>query len=193
MRFIRTKYGFPVSRTRWILCLQSPRFACHPQNKYLLSWCWEEIIISDFSLTCGILENPPEGWEEAAYEVWRNSFGVSTEVWNGKNFGSTDPRWEGKHVEFVVGPMLCFEASCPAGKFIEDSEISDIVKVMFQTMFGGKRKPEGGASEVECNGLEIEIPDEIRLAKLGVHQRLASISFPIGKERAEAFLSNLYD
>jgi hypothetical protein len=81
--------------------------------------------------------------------------------------------------------MLCLEASCLEGKFVEDSEIQEIVKVMFQTMFGGKRQRQDGQLVVDCNGLEVEVPEKLRLSKLGVRERLARVSLPNGKEKAE--------
>lgn len=145
---------------------------------------WEETMISDLHRARRVLDCPPPGWDEISYTKWRDSFGVSQEVWNNKDFGATDSRWEGKPVEFVVGPMLTFEAACPSGYFVRESEIKHILREMFNTMFGGIRKQVGNGP-VNCNGKPVEISAAIQLSSLSVRERVQQVERQIGSERAQ--------
>ena len=140
------------------------------------------------------LERPPDGWDTATYMRWRDGFGATKGCWNDNNFGAGgDMR---SSMEFVAGPLVSLEAAAPSGRPIADAEIEAVVSDMLATMFHERNPATHPAAteeahpvaprQLDCNGIEVQIRESVRLSGRTVQQRVDGLSAPLGSQRGAA-------
>ncbi|GAB5368134.1 hypothetical protein AAMO2058_001292100 [Amorphochlora amoebiformis] len=137
-------------------------------------------------------------WNFNVYHKWRDSFGIDSKCWNGKNFGSSGSLNDS--MEFLAGPLLTLEACAPSGKHYENHQMGKLVADIVKTMFVSRdaaTHPDAKLDErakrklVDCGKIEVKAPEMLRLNNLKFQDRLKSLLAPIGKLRGAAIVQKL--
>ena len=117
---------------------------------------------------------------QAAYERWRDSFGVAelVDVWGSqRNFGGE------LGVESVCKNLLALEATAPRGQVVEGEAAVATARAMLATMFEGRSG--------ECDGVPVDVRSAVQLAGTPSAARIGGVCAPMGAEAAAALLRAL--